>query len=155
RGRCRSLRGVRRHDELAIPERQAQVRGSEGDRPSRQRSNAGTQAVGRMNRDLERIWNRIETWLEAHAPSLASQFGPPAKAREIAATERFLGVKFPDDIRESYLRHNGHVSLMEGDKWLSLEEIQRSWSLWKSLLERGSFEGKENDEKGSYVRRDW
>jgi cell wall assembly regulator SMI1 len=81
-----------------------------------------------VNRELERIWVRIETWLERHAPAIAKRFGRPAKAAEIAATERFLGVEFPDDIRESYLRHNGHPSLMGGDEWLSLEGIRCWWN---------------------------
>ena len=44
RGRSRALRGALRHVVLAVPAGQAQVRRGEGDRPARQRSDAGPSA---------------------------------------------------------------------------------------------------------------
>jgi cell wall assembly regulator SMI1 len=104
---------------------------------------------------VDRLWNRIETWLSANAPALAAGFHPPATARKLAATEQLLGVQLPEDARLSYLRHNGHWSLFGGWEWYSLEGIRRSWTVWNDLLAEGCFAGKRNTSDGSMVRQDW
>ena len=104
---------------------------------------------------VEQIWSRIESWLAASAPSVHASFGPPATKRELAKTEQFLGVQFPDDVRFSYLRHNGNGLLFGAWSWLSLKGIRNYWSSWKSLLDDGTFEGQKTTNKGSKVRNDW
>jgi cell wall assembly regulator SMI1 len=104
---------------------------------------------------VDRLWSRIERWLAANAPTLAAGFNPPATARELAATERLLGVQLPEDVRQSYHRHNGHWSLFGGWEWYSLEGLRRSWTLWNDLLSKGCFAGKRTDANGSKVRQDW
>jgi cell wall assembly regulator SMI1 len=44
--------------------------------------------------DIETTWRRIETWLEASAPDVASGLGPGATDEQIVAAERTLGVTF-------------------------------------------------------------
>ena len=80
------------------------------------------------------VWNRIETWLRAHAPATYATLGPPADPRRLAATQARLGVRFPDDVAVSLLRHNGvrqegkaafRVPMMF---WpMSLDRIESTW----------------------------
>ena len=52
-------------------------------------------------------WERIENWLEAHAPATFAALGPPASRTEIAGAEEALGLSFPEPLVESLRRHNG------------------------------------------------
>jgi len=52
-------------------------------------------------------WRRIEWWLGWRAPHLLKRLAPGATPEQLAAAERELGVSLPEDVRESYLRHNG------------------------------------------------
>lgn len=105
--------------------------------------------------EVDRVWGRIETWLARNAPALAAGFNAPATARDLAKTERVLGVQLPEDVRLSYLRHNGHWSLFGGWRWHSLEGIRKSWIQWNELLAEGCFPGKRNTSDGSIVQQAW
>lgn len=70
-------------------------------------------------------------------------------------TEQFLGVQFPEDVRSSYLRHNGNGLLFGTWAWLSLNGIRSEWSCWKGLLDSGTFDGRKTTTKGSKVKNDW
>ena len=104
---------------------------------------------------MDRLWSRIETWLAANAPALAAGFNPPATERNFAETEPFLGVRLPEDVRLSYLRHNGHWSLFGGWEWYSLERVRYDWACWKGLLDAGRFTGMQSDVDGLRIRKDW
>jgi len=108
---------------------------------------------------MDQTWERIEAWLAVNAPAVAAGLNPPASPESLAATEQFLGVQFPDDVRASYLRHDGQQSyspgLLEGWEWLSLERIRGEWQVWKDLLDGGDFNGIESDADGRGVRKDW
>ena len=56
---------------------------------------------------MDEIWDRIEALLAMYAPQLAVVLNSPASEDEIAAVERSLKISLPDDVRISYLRHNG------------------------------------------------
>ncbi|GAA4607693.1 hypothetical protein GCM10023195_29470 [Actinoallomurus liliacearum] len=83
-----------------------------------------------------RVWRRIETWLRAHAPATYATLGPPADQGRIAAAQSRLGVRFPDDVVVSLLRHNG---VRQGDRAafqvplmyrpLSLDRIESTWRM--------------------------
>ncbi|MCO5993743.1 SMI1/KNR4 family protein [Actinoallomurus rhizosphaericola] len=83
-----------------------------------------------------RVWHRIETWLRAHAPATYATLGPPADPRRIAAVQSRLGVRFPDDVVVSLLRHDG---VRQGDRAafevplmyrpLSLARIESTWRM--------------------------
>ncbi|MFC7643618.1 SMI1/KNR4 family protein [Streptosporangium lutulentum] len=62
-----------------------------------------------VTRAVNRQWRRIETWLKTNAPKTRLTLGEPAKARTIAVAEAQMGLRFPDDLRASLLRHNGAV----------------------------------------------
>ena len=68
-----------------------------------------------MTRAVNRQWRRIETWLKANAPKSYSTLGKPGRARTIAVAEAQMGLRFPDDLRASLLRHDGAVSAK--DAW--------------------------------------
>ncbi|HEX8693753.1 MAG TPA: SMI1/KNR4 family protein [Longimicrobium sp.] len=108
---------------------------------------------------MDEVWRRIEAWLAAHAPAIAAGLNPPASAGEIDETERFLGVRLPDDVRASYLRHDGQSQdspwMMNGWEWLSLTRIRDEWKVWKDVLDSGAFAAIESDADGVSVRRDW
>ena len=55
------------------------------------------------------LWDRIERWLAANVPDMLEGLNPGATTQEIEETEAFLGVSFPDDVRASYLIHNGQA----------------------------------------------
>lgn len=106
---------------------------------------------------MEHTWIRIEAWLAANAPRIV--LNPPASREAIAEAEAFLGVQFPADVRETYLRHDGQKDgspwMLEGWEWLSLENIKSQWSVWKDLLDGGEFDGIQNEGDGRCVRNDW
>lgn len=108
---------------------------------------------------LDAVWERIEAWLAANAPDVAAGPNPPATPAQLDETERELGVRFPESVRASYLRHNGQSAdspwFLYGWEWLSLERIRDEWKVWKDLLDGGDFEGIRSDADGSTVRDDW
>ena len=108
---------------------------------------------------MSAAWMRIEKWLAEHAPASASGLNPPASAAAIAAAEKAMGVTFPDDVRATYLRHDGQAPdspwIFEGWEWLSLERMVEEWQVWKGLLDGGDFEDTDGDGDGDTVRSDW
>lgn len=67
-----------------------------------------------MNQDLSAIqqavnesWQRIENWLQDHAPNLLEELNPPASEEEIRQVEARINKRFPPSVRFSYWRHNG------------------------------------------------
>lgn len=108
---------------------------------------------------MNRLWARIEVWLAANAPAIAEGFNPPASSRELAKTERYLGMKLPREVRLSYLRHNGQVegspALFAGWEWYSLDRVRSEWEMMKGLLDSGCFDGRQSDADGLKVRKDW
>src|SRR5688500_16587616 len=58
-------------------------------------------------RMVTKAWDRIETWLAAHAPTLRAELPPGASDAAIADCERGLGLTFPADLRASFARHDG------------------------------------------------
>src|SRR5690606_18834318 len=83
-----------------------------------------------VRRAVNRQWRRIERWLEANAPRTSRTLGTPGRARTIAIAEAQMGVRFPDDLRASLLRHNGATGFgFGGASNLSIREIRDTWRL--------------------------
>ncbi len=61
-------------------------------------------------RQVNRQWRRIEKWLAANAPESYATLAGPATPKMIAKAEATMGLRFPDALRASLLRHNGTVS---------------------------------------------
>lgn len=107
---------------------------------------------------MDAIWERIERWLGANAPEVLASLNRPATARRLAAAERHLGVTFPDDVRASYLRHDGQRSdgpgWVDGWEWLSLTRMTDEWDVWKGQLDGGDFADSRSRTDGRVVK-DW
>ncbi len=86
-------------------------------------------------------WARINGWLRANG--LPARFSPPPGLPEatIRAAEDALGLELPDDVRESYLLHDGsrrgsYLVLFERGYLLPLAADQEGESVveeWKSM----------------------
>ncbi|WP_049566416.1 SMI1/KNR4 family protein [Nonomuraea sp. SBT364] len=84
----------------------------------------------RVKRAVDRQWRRIERWLRANAPRTHAALGRPGRARTIAVAEAQMGVKFPDDLRASLLRHDGARGFGFGGAInLGVREIRDAWRL--------------------------
>lgn len=51
--------------------------------------------------------DRIERWLASHAPATLARWAPPATRETIAAAEEVAGMRFPPELVELQLRHDG------------------------------------------------
>lgn len=90
----------------------------------------------KVDRAVDRQWQRIEAWLKANAPRSYRTLGKPGDAEAIAAAEARMGVRFPDDVRASLLRHDGVVPVKDtwgfgflGNENLSVRAIQDTWRM--------------------------
>ncbi|MET8007697.1 SMI1/KNR4 family protein [Nonomuraea glycinis] len=111
----------------------------------------------KVTRAVNRQWRRIETWLKTNAPTTYRTLGEPGDAEAIAAAEAHMGVRFPNDLRASLLRHDG--SVFPEDSWpfgflghanLNVREIRDEWS---SLC---AVDGEDEGEEGfSLPRQEW
>ncbi|MEV7967842.1 SMI1/KNR4 family protein [Sphaerisporangium sp. NPDC088356] len=84
----------------------------------------------RVAKAVDHQWRRIEKWLKAHAPLTYAELSPPAKARTIAIAESQMGMRFPDSLRASLLRHDGARSAdsgLLGRRTLGVREIRDAW----------------------------
>ena len=99
---------------------------------------------------MQIIWTRIENWLTDNAPEILENLNSGATEEEIKRTEEFLGVSFPEDVKDSYRIHNGQKSCFDTpdrqqwdycliDYWhlLSLDRIKNDWGVWKELSDTG------------------
>jgi len=107
---------------------------------------------------MHEIWARIERWLRANAPEIHASLRPGVPDAEIEALEERIGVRLPDDVRESLRIHDGQehgtAGLYEGSELLSTRHIADEWQVWKELLDDGTFDDWErNPDPG--VRADW
>ncbi|NUR89341.1 MAG: hypothetical protein HOY71_35100 [Nonomuraea sp.] len=88
----------------------------------------------RVTRAVNRQWTRIERWLSAHAPRTYRTLGRPGRATTIAVAEAQMGLRFPDDLRASLLRHNGSAYTARAVPFgfldspsMSVREIRDTW----------------------------
>jgi cell wall assembly regulator SMI1 len=68
-------------------------------------------------------WQRIESWLAAHAPSSLDCLNPPAADEAIEAAERALGTALPGDLAASLRCHDGVR------KWATILPLQEPLSV--------------------------
>ena len=75
-------------------------------------------------------WQRIETWLAAHAPTALEHLNPPAHRDEIEAAERILGTPLPGELVQSLTCHNGMhgwSSMIPEATPLAVDTIAQRW----------------------------
>lgn len=61
----------------------------------------------RKPRPVADSWERIEAWLEEHAPSIRATLRKPAKQSDLRKLEKAIGFSLPDSFCESWLIHDG------------------------------------------------
>ena len=108
---------------------------------------------------MREIWARIEKWLAENTPEDLEILNSGASLAEIEEAEQFLGVKFPDDAKESYQIHNGQPleapGLIDGGwRFLSLARIKDEWNVWKELLDSGTFDEYKSEPEDE-IKNDW
>jgi cell wall assembly regulator SMI1 len=107
---------------------------------------------------MEDIWRLIEAWIAVHAPAIRFELLPGASDDDVQSAEKSLGVKLPDDVRSSYLLHNGQSDIgtpLLGE-WLllSLEYVVSQWESLTQILTAGRL-AKVNGRSTGVVRREW
>jgi cell wall assembly regulator SMI1 len=94
--------------------------------------------------DIAVSWEKIEGWLQAHAPQW-TPLKAGATEREIAATQSDLNLTFPAEFQSCYAKHNGSASLFPGvdvqHYLMPLSEIVQHWQMLGSRLDGNDFEG--------------
>ncbi|WP_285588124.1 SMI1/KNR4 family protein [Herbidospora sp. NBRC 101105] len=98
----------------------------------------------RTTRLVNRQWRRIEAWLGKNAPESRAALGTPARPRAIAEAEAVMGLRFPDDLKASLLRHDGGLGIMLDH----LMPVARIAETWRSLCDI-------DDEDVADARDDW
>lgn len=92
---------------------------------------------------MKLLWGRLEKWLEINAPDVLDDLNGGASESEILELETALGIKLPEDLKESLRIHNGQTGdshgLIAGWEFLSTQRILDEWSVWKDLYAKDSF----------------
>jgi cell wall assembly regulator SMI1 len=80
---------------------------------------------------MEKLWQRIESWLKQNAPDQFSALQPGASDADIKKAEEALSCELPGDVKESYRIHDGIRAgvgpLVAGWRLLSLATIVKEW----------------------------
>jgi cell wall assembly regulator SMI1 len=91
------------------------------------------------------IWTRLQKHWEKFCPHIArGGFNDPATKEQIDAAEAFIGVRFPEDLRQAYLHFNGMQSDTLWDRtvpsficgrhhWVDLEYLVSAWAGDRSM----------------------
>jgi len=66
-------------------------------------------------------WRRIETWLETHLPACKLTLKPGLSKTNLAKFEKAIGAALPEDVRRSWLIHDGQ-RLLPDDELDALNE---------------------------------
>nr|WP_275936316.1 SMI1/KNR4 family protein [Sinosporangium album] len=93
-------------------------------------------------RRVEAAWIRLERWLASNAPRTYSDLAPPAAPRELARFERSMGLRLPDDLKASLMRHNGVIQgsgSLFGMMYAPMS-AQEIYDAWHALCENGEAE---------------
>lgn len=89
--------------------------------------------------EMDRVWRRIDAWLQRFAPELAATLLPGASDPELAALQATYGSKMPPDLVGSLRHHGGQnpaaPGLFYGARYLGPREIQAEMLVWWSVAE--------------------
>jgi cell wall assembly regulator SMI1 len=93
---------------------------------------------------MEKVWKRVEAWLEKNAPKMLADLRPGASAADIKKAERALSCELPADAAESYRIHDGQrrsVGPLFGEwELLKLTDVVASWKILKGVADKGIFD---------------
>lgn len=94
--------------------------------------------------------------IEAKAKKAKVALGEGASDTAIAAAEEALGFALPEVVRAFYRRHDGaDAPAVAGRELLSLTRMVGEWTIWKQLLDNGTFEDNDHGEPGPGVQKRW
>jgi len=87
--------------------------------------------------EMRLIWDWIETWVRKNAPEAMKNWHQGASAQEIQQVEGTLGITFPEDVKTSWMIHDG-TRLAFADSWrfLRMQQIMeehqqnKTWPCW-------------------------
>lgn len=102
---------------------------SGGDRRARGAGAFDGARGGGHRRGVKALFDRLDAWLAAHAPTIAAslQAPAPAKGGPWSRLEGELGFTLPEDFHALFAAHNGQrvkgPGLFEGLRWLSLDQV--------------------------------
>lgn len=84
---------------------------------------------------IEELWQRIEDWMHQYAPQRWHQLAPGASEEAIKRLESILNITLPQNVRASYLRHDGgyEVQLVSPMEILPVTSIAEQWQILKEL----------------------
>jgi cell wall assembly regulator SMI1 len=89
------------------------------------------------NRPVAAAWSVIHDWLKRECSALLQNLNPPASDAGLMALQKAVGVALPEDFKASYRIHDGSrgwPAPMIGEPMLSLEDIDRVWTEFKSFV---------------------
>jgi cell wall assembly regulator SMI1 len=114
---------------------------------------APAKAKAAAGADVETRLARIEA--KAKKGGVTLRKGASEKA--IAKAEKALGLALPDEVKAFYRRHDGSDDdgAVDGRELLSLERMVSEWTIWKDLLDEGTFEDNDHGEPGRGVQKRW
>lgn len=82
-------------------------------------------------------WQKIEVLLASVNPHVLNALRPPASISDLREAENIMGLVFPEDVRDAYLRHDGVDWVDElqarpylfprGMTWMPLERVLSEW----------------------------
>jgi cell wall assembly regulator SMI1 len=88
-------------------------------------------------RRMAEVWQRIETWLNAHHPATVDMLSAPAAAEDVQTLEATIGRSLPETLRASLMVHNGEsdepVGLFYGYQLLSTSQILDEWTTMRDV----------------------
>lgn len=142
-------------DPIPAPEERAEV--PDADCAPAVRTPAARKVNPRVTRAVNRQWARIERWLKANAPASRRTLRGPARPRTIAVAEAQMGLRFPNDLRASLLRHNGAAAVdgtwpfgFLSNGFLGVREIRDTWRMLCGIDDKVEDWG-----EGSDPRAEW
>lgn len=93
---------------------------------------------------MEKIWKKIEAWLEENAPDTLADLRPGASESDVKKAEKAFSARLPEDMLASYAVHDGarggSAPLFGDYTLLSLEAAVKEWKTLKKLSSAGVFE---------------
>lgn len=104
----------------------------------------------RVTRAVNRQWVRIERWLRANAPRTYGTLAAPARPGTIAVAEAQMGLRLPEDLRASLLRHNGGGPSLLGEDPLDVRGIRDSWRMLCEVDGTDDHLAEEKDERAEW-----
>ncbi|MED4135572.1 SMI1/KNR4 family protein [Priestia megaterium] len=108
---------------------------------------------------MRQVWNEFEQWLKINRPEVLGTLNEAATESQITEVEQKIGLKFPQNLRELLMIHNGqrdeYIAAIDNYLLLPLDEIVYTWQTLKELLDGGEFEDFEEVEPVGPVKKEF